>query len=201
MTITAKCAALALAAAVGLSIGGCEKNRDEMRPDMDTVMNERGLQSRDLREMTDKLAPDLLQIPEIANNPNKVVIVMKPIQNKLESDPGRDLTIYVARLKSLLNSRARDKMAFVEDQATLRRVQGEELGGGNPDPFEDASRGNMQMPPDQRVKPQYALWGTFYEQNNGKTSYYLCTFRLTDLKTGVQIWEGPPYEVRTLNAF
>src|SRR6476620_8875182 len=105
MTLSTKFAALALTAAIGLSVGGCEKNRDEMRPDMDTVLTEHGLQSRDLREMTDKLAPDIMQIPEIGQNPNKIVIVMKPIQNKLESDPGRDLTIYVARLKSLLNSR------------------------------------------------------------------------------------------------
>src|ERR1035437_3115680 len=111
MGITGKLAVLAVGTAITLSIGACDKNRDEMRPDMDTVMShERGMQSRDLREMTDKLAPDLLQIPEIANNPTRVVIVMKPIENKLESEQGRDLTIYVARLKSLLNSRARDKM-------------------------------------------------------------------------------------------
>jgi hypothetical protein len=119
--------------------------------------------------------------------------VMKPIENKLESDPGRDLSIYVARLKVILNTKARDRMAFVEEQAKLRRVQGEELG--TPDPFEDATRGGGA--PDTRIKPQYALWGTFYEKHNGRTRYYLCTFRLTDIKTGLQVWEGP-YEVRTL---
>ena len=107
----------------------------------------------------------------------------------------RDLTIYVARLKTLLNSSsARDRMAFVEDQATLRRMQGEEFG--NRDPFEDASRNGI--PNDPRVTPQYALFGTFYEMRNTRTSYFLCTFRMTDLRTGVQVWENS-YEVRALN--
>jgi hypothetical protein len=196
MKVATRLAALALAANALVALPGCEKSRDEMRPDMDTVMSgEKGLQSRDLREMTDKMAPDLLRIPEIVQNPTRVVVVMKPIQNKLETNPTRDLTIYVARLKTLLNSSsARDRMAFVEDQATLRRMQGEEFG--NRDPFEDASRNGI--PNDPRVKPQYALFGTFYEMRNTRTSYFLCTFRMTDLRTGVQVWENS-YEVRALN--
>ena len=149
--------------------------------------------------MTDKMAHDLLRIPEIVQNPYKVTVVIKTPANHFETDPGRDLTIYVARLKALLNSSsARDRMAFVEQQATLRKFQSEELGGQNHDPFEDASRGGVAPPPDPRVKPQFVLTGDFYEKNNGKTSYYLCTFHLLDINTGVQVWENF-YEVRTLN--
>jgi hypothetical protein len=190
-------ACLALSAACFAGFAGCEKSRDEMRPDMDRVVSgERGLQSRDLREMTDKMAPDLLQIPEIVQNPYRVTVVMKTPKNKFESDPTRDLTIYVARLKALLNSSsARDKIAFVEEQQTLRNFQAQELG--NRDPFEDASR-NPGANTDPRVRPQYVLTGDFYEMNNGRTSYFLCTFHLLDINTGVQVWEKP-YEVRTLN--
>ncbi len=181
---------------LALGLGGCEKNRDELRPDMDKVVSgDRNLQSRDLREMTDRMAPDLLQIPEIVQNPYKVVVVMKSIENKTENEPTRNYDIYVARLKTLLNSsKTRDKIAFVEERQTLERLQGQELG--NPDPMEDASR--TGQPVSQRVKPQYALKGVFYSKYDGRTSYFLCTFQLTDLRTGVQVWEGS-YEVRTLN--
>jgi len=52
--------------------------------------------------------------------------------------------------------------------------------------------------PDPRQKPQYVLTGEIYEKHQGRTSYYLCTFHLTDINTGVQVWEKP-YEVTTLN--
>jgi hypothetical protein len=113
----------------------------------------------------------------------------------MTGDPTRDMTIYVARLKALLNSSsARDKIAFVEEQATLRNFQAQELG--NRDPFEDASR-NPNMT-DPRQRPQFVLTGDFYEMNNGPTSYWLFTFHLLDINTGVQVWEKP-YEVRTRN--
>jgi hypothetical protein len=191
-------AAGAVLACLVLGFAGCEQSRDEMRPDLDKVVGgEKGMQSRDLREMTDRMAPDLLTIPEIANNPYRAVVVMKSIQNKTENEPGRDFDIYIARLKTLLNSsKCRDRIAFTEDRATLQKIQGEELGGGQ-DSFEDSSRGGP-APADPRVKPQYALKGIFYSKHDDKTTYYLCTFQLTDLHNGLQVWEGS-YEVRTLN--
>ncbi len=188
--------------AVAIGLGGCEPTRNDMRPDPDKVTSgEKGLQSRDLREMTNKMAPDLLGIPEIVQQPYRAVIVMKDIENKTEDNPGRNLDIYIARLVGLLNStQAHDRIAFVEPLATLQKLQGEELGGGaNHDPFEDASRGGgAPPPPDPRIKPQYALHGTFYSMDNGKTTYYLCQFKLTSLTTGQQVWLGQ-YEVKTLN--
>lgn len=185
------CSTLALG-----GLAGCEKDRAEMRPDMDKISGkERGLQSRDLREMTDKMAPDLLQIPEIVANPAKIVIVMKPISNKTSSLRGQDLTIYVARLKGLLNSKARDRLAFVEERETLQRLQNQELDGRG-DAFEDASRRGAQ--PTQRLQPQYVLWGEFMDIANANSSYYLCTFKLTNIRTGEEVWTGM-YETKTLN--
>jgi hypothetical protein len=42
------------------------------------------------------------------------------------------------------------------------------------------------------------LTADFYEKNDGRTSYFLCTFHLLDINTGIQVWEKP-YEVRALN--
>jgi Peptidoglycan-synthase activator LpoB len=190
MGIVSKLGVLGLAAGLSLAVVGCEKDRAEMRPDPDKVVSgEHGLQSRDLREMTDKMAPDLLACPEISQNQFRATVVVKGVQNKTEDMPGRNMDIYAVRLADLLNQGpAKAQLAFVEEKANLERLQNEELGGvpGT------AAAG------DTRVKPQYALYGTFYSQDNGKTTYYLCDFQLTSLLTGVKVWNGH-YEVRTLN--
>lgn len=195
MALSAKLAALALAGTMALTLGACDKNRDEMRPDLDTVLKENGLQSRDLREMTDRMAPDLLQIPEITQNPTRITVVVKGVENKTETEPGRNMDIFVMRLAGLLNSSAaRDRILFVEERKTTARMQNEELG--NNDPFEERSRGNA--PPDQAIRPQFFLYGTISSMNNGRTTYYLCDFKLTSSATGAIVWNHQ-YETRTLN--
>jgi hypothetical protein len=192
---TKNAAVLTLAAGVALAGAGCEKSRDEMRPDMDKVVSgDRGPQSRDLREMASRLAPDLLQCNDIVRNPYRVTIVMKDMANKTEDMPGRDLTIYVAKLTSLLNTGVTaDRLLFVEQQATLRNMQAQELG--NPDPFGDAGRAPTTDP---RIVPQFALYGEVRSMVSGRTTYYLFQFHLTNLTTGAQVWNGS-YDVRTLN--
>jgi hypothetical protein len=201
MRIAKMAAVIGVAGAVVVGLGGCEPTRNDMRPDMDKVQSgEKGLQARDLREMTNKMAPDLLSIDEIARSPYRVTVVMKSVENKTDDMQGQNLDIYVARLKGLLNSsQSRDRILFVSDLATLQKLQGEELGGGpNRDTFEDSSRTDAPPPQDPRIKPQFVLNGTFYSMNNGKTSYYLCQFRMTSLTTGAEVWTGQ-YEVSTLN--
>jgi len=100
----------------------------------------------------------------------------------------------VAKLTSLLNTGVTaDRLLFVEQQATLRNMQAQELG--NPDPFGDAGRAPTADP---RILPQFALYGEVRSMVSGRTTYYLFTFHLTNLTTGGQSWNGS-YEVRTLN--
>jgi hypothetical protein len=186
---------LTVAAGTALAGVGCEKSRDELRPDMDRVMDgDRGMQSRDLREMSARLAPDLLACADVARNPYRVTIVMKGMDNKTEDMRGRDLTIYVAKLTSLLNTgQTADRLMFVENLAKLQAMRAQE--GINPDPFGDAGRVPTA---DQRLVPQYYLAGELYSMVNGRTTYYLVQFHLTNFSTGAQVWNGS-YEVRTLN--
>jgi len=193
----ASVAGAALAAGVA-GLTGCESTptKSDLRPgNSDLVVGDRGMQSKDLIEMTDKMAPDLLKIPEISRNPNKIVIVMKPIVNQTEDQPGRDMTIYVARIRSLLNQHARDRLAFVEEKKTTENYQAQE-GTGNTDIMEEGSRGPGQPP--TRIVPQYILKGVFYSKAERATTFYLCTFQLTNMKSGEIVWENS-YEVRTLN--
>jgi hypothetical protein len=198
MNLAEKLAAVCLGATLFLGTVGCQSTHDTMRPDMDKIEpGEHGLQSADLRQMTSKMAPDLLQIPEIVNNPYRITVVVKGAQNKTEDMPGRNMDIFVARLAGLLNSsQARDRIQFVEERATLENFQQQELGSNAPN-FEDQSR-TGQPAPDARIKPQYALYATIRSMDNGKTTYYLCQFQLTDLRTGAIDWQNQ-YETRTLN--
>ncbi|HEY4330180.1 MAG TPA: hypothetical protein VGN88_10630 [Phycisphaerae bacterium] len=189
-------AVLALAAGVAMAGFGCEKSRDEMRPDMDRVMSgDHGPQSRDLREMAQRLAPDLLQINEIKNSPYKITVVMKHMDNKTEDRRGRDMDIYVVELAGLLRGDvASTQIQFVEEWSKTLQLQQEELG--NADPTEDRSRNPNA--PDTRIKPQYALYGTVYSMVEGRTSFYVIEFKLVNILTSAFVWSRN-YDVRTLN--
>ncbi len=158
---------------------------------------DQGLQSRDLVDMTNRLAADLLKIPEIAQNPNKVIIVMTGIDNKT-SQPWQNDQIYLARMRALLNQYARNRIAFVIQPQQLQQLQQQELGSTGGADFGQSTRG--QVPQNTRMIPQYALKGVFYDLPNSATTYYLCTFQLVNLQTGELVWEGH-YETRTLNLY
>ncbi len=199
--IQSKCWKIGTGAALAacLLLSGCaQPGYSTYRPSISSFQpGDQGLQSRDLVDMTNRLAADLLKIPEIAQNPNKVIIVMTGIDNKT-SQPWQNDQIYLARMRALLNQYARDRLAFVIGPQQLQQLQQQELGSTGGDPFEQSSRG--QVPQNTRMIPQYALKGVFYDLPNSATTYYLCTFQLVNLQTGELVWEGH-YETRTLNLY
>jgi hypothetical protein len=181
-----------------LGLGGCASHGyGYYRPGVSQfVPGDTGLQSRDLVDMTDKLAADLLKIPQIANNPNKVVIQVTSIRNQT-STPWQNDQIYLARMRTLLAKYAGNEIAFTLPPQQLAQIQQETLGGSTGG-FEQGSRG--AAPTSGRLIPQYALTGVFYDLPNSATTYYLCEFQLVDIRTGQLIWDGK-YEVRTLNLY
>ncbi len=180
-----------------LVLAGCHHGYSYYRPGTTAfVPGDTGLQSRDLVDMTNRLAADLLKIPEIANNPNKVIIVMASLQNKT-STPWQSDQIYLARMRALLNQYARDRIAFVLPPQEVQHLQ-QKYQGSTGDMFGQSTRGPVQ--PSGRMIPQYALKGVFYDLPNSATTYYLCTFQLVNLTTGELVWEGH-YETRTLNLY
>jgi hypothetical protein len=192
---TKNLAMVAVAAGMALAGAGCDKSREELQPDVNQVLNgNRKIQSANLNEMASKLAPDLLACADVARNPFRVTIVMKGMDNRTEDMPGRDLTIYVAKLTSLLNTGATaDRLMFVENLAKLTAMRQQE--GMSADPFGDAGRVPST---DQRLVPQYYLTGELMSMREGRTTYYLMMFHLTNFQTGAQVWNGN-YELRTLN--
>lgn len=189
---------LAVGATLLLVIAGCASHGySYYRPGVSQfVPGDAGLQSRDLVDMTDRLAADLLKIPQIANNPNKIVIQVTSIRNET-STPWQNDQIYLARMRTLLAKYAGNQIAFTLPPQQLAQLQQETLGP-NTGGFEQSSRG--AAPNSGRLIPQYALTGVFYDLPNSATTYYLCEFQLVDIRTGELIWDGK-YEVRTLNLY
>jgi PBP1b-binding outer membrane lipoprotein LpoB len=187
MGVNVKQVAMA-AVAAAVALAGCGPSKEDLRPDVNAiVVGDRGPQSRDLNEMAAQMAPDLLANPIVKANTPPVYIVMMDMANRMDTDPLRNMDIYLAKLTSLLNTNVTaDRVQFVERPATLQGLQAQALGAVDPATF------------GLRQRPQYALYGEVYSMNNGATTYYLFTFHLTDVVKGTQVW-NKSYDVRTLN--
>lgn len=186
--------AAVLATSVALvALAGCSHGYSYYRPPVSAFdKHDTGLQSRDIVDMTDKMAPQLLKIPEIAHNPYKVIIVLGHLRNNT-STPWQNDQIYLARMRAQLMQYANNRVAFVLSMRKAAAMQKHYLGrpGERFHPQTGTWQATTQV-------PEYVLNGTFYDAPNTATTYYLCTMKLTDLTSGMLVWEGH-YEVRTRN--
>ena len=156
---------------------------------------DRGLQSKNIIEMTDRMAPDIIASPVVAQNPTAITVVVMDMQNATASQSGQNFDIVTARLAGLLARHATAHVAFVERKAMTEYMQKTE-GAGNTDIFEQGSRTGIPAP--TRQVAQYALYGKVSEMRNNNSSYYLCEFKLTNMSSGVIVWQNF-YETKTLD--
>ena len=149
------------------------------------------LTSGDMVKMTDQMAASITADPDVARilQQKPMVIVMKPIQNDTNEiiRPG-EKEMYVHRVRVCLSREPalRTQFVFVLNKADYEKLQQEEKL--TPDQL---------GAPEERVQPEYALWGTFYANTNAssksRSDTYLCDFKLTKLSgadAGVIIWEA-----------
>ncbi len=177
------------------ALAGCSHGYSYYRPGVSKFdHHDTGLQSRDLVDMTNKMAADIVKCAAIAQSRTKVIVVMGHIHNKT-STPWQNDEIYVARIRALLNQDANGIVAFVMPLAKVGKLQSKYLGGRS-------EQFNSRTGSSQRttITPQYVLNGTFYDLPNAATTYYLCSFKLVDIETGEIVWENK-YETRTLNLY
>jgi hypothetical protein len=174
-------------AAIGLlAFAGCESKPEGRR-----------LEGKDIPTMTDMMYRDITaRVAEInANNPNKITIVVYPMIAK----DGRDWGLLTSRIAMLLNRNNNPNIAFVEKRAVTESIQGAELGGGNPDPHEDANRYPPNgPPPPNRLMATFALHGEVERAPLSGSDFYFFNFKLTriapDGQAGQIVWNNG-YEV------
>ena len=175
---------LLLCALILCPLLGCESRPPYDKGDTTVVpLDDRtpgeGLGSKDLTTATDKMVAEIAAIPEIRAAGDKTIVVMGRVRNRT-SNPNRDFTIYLARIRANLNrSGAKKNIGFVESRDDMIAEREREL----------------DRPEGYSSKADYVLKGVFYDSKLGKGTTWLMTFQLTSLLTGDIVWEGN-YEVK-----
>jgi hypothetical protein len=198
-------AALSLAAATALA--GCASDHkpegyNRERPDVtDLNSRDRGLQSSEVVEASEKLATELLSLPQVTESPRKLTVVFTHLYDLTRSRQF-NYDIFLERLKTAMSSHGRDRIAFVTNRDKFYDTRNKELDPvrGERDDFgqgDGSRRGGDGAPAANRIQPDYALTGKVMELPNRGTDYYLFTFSLTDIRSNGGGTEIPlSYEVR-----
>jgi hypothetical protein len=198
-------AALSLAAIT--AIAGCASDHkpegyNRQRPDVtDINSRDRGLQSSEVVEASEKLATELLSLPEVTQSSRKLTVVFTNLED-LTRRRQFNYDIFLERLKTEMSYKGRDRIAFVTNRDKFYGTRNRELDPvrGERDDFGQGDRGRSggpTAPPANRIQPDFALTGKVMDLPNRGTDYYLFTFSLTDIRSDGGGTEIPlRYEVR-----
>ena len=186
-------ASITLAAIAALAGCSSDHKPDEyhrMRPEVSEVSTrDRGLQSSEVLEASEKLAAELLALPEVNQSSRRMTVVFTNLED-LTRRRQFDYNIFLERLKTEISYKGRDRIAIVTNRDKFYRTRSAEL---------DAPRGAERdvPPPANRIQPDFSLQGKVMDLPNRGTDYYLFTFSLADIRSDGGGTEIPlRYEVR-----
>ena len=190
-----KLTTLLATAALSAGMVGCTHKTDRVgrvRPPADELTDGgRGLQGKDVITASDQMAQSLVSLPELNADQSRWLIVVDRVDNE-SSMPRRDFDIFLQRLRSNLSKYGRGRVQLVENRERLNDLRARELDRNNPDPFGQGGTGIGQPP--SRIQPDFSLYAVIADLPSGKADYVNIRFTLTDLKSGLSIWDDM-YEV------
>ena len=149
------------------------------------------LDSVDLVRMTDDMARKIVADPEVQaaiEESGKLKVVVQPVENRMTAEvlPRGPAQTFTARVRTLLSKHAPDRFTWVMNRATFDELRRKEL---------EVDLG----PSPEAIDPEYALTAIFSsltdETSRGRSSYYLCTYELTNLRDRTVLWTDK-YEVK-----
>ena len=158
----------------------------EMKADERGFVAGTGIESQDLVAVTDKMARNILGIPEIANAKSVPRIALDPVINDTRFAINKD--IFNDRIRTKLNEHANGKVRFLarERMKTLERERELKQSGAvtaSADPSVVEFKG-----------ADYFLTGKLSgmsgRTSQGVSDYVLYTFQLIDARTSDIVWEG-----------
>lgn len=180
-----------------LVLGGCSETHkpeeyDRMRPDVNEISRrDRGLQSSEVVECSEKLVAEILTLPEVTQSSRRLTVVFTNLED-LTRRRQINYDIFLERLKTEVSYKGRDRIAIVTNRDKFYDTRNREL-----DPARRERDGAVTAPPANRIQPDFALTGKVMDLPNRGTDYYLFTFSLTDIRTDGGGLEVPfRYEVR-----
>ena len=180
---------------VALAMAGCAsrgvKNPSgapvtEMRPDERGFVAGTGVESTDIVTVTDKVARELLSVPQLSDATGNTRVVLDPVENNTRFAINKD--IFLSRIRAQLNTQARGRVMFLarDRMSTLERERQLKQSGqvtANANPNVQEFRG-----------ADYFLTGKLDGHHTGtsagKSDYILYSFQLIDARTSDIVYEA-----------
>lgn len=201
-----RAALVTLFATLALSAGvACDTDRPtaygRQRPPVDELdSRDRGLQSTDVRQASDKIAASLLSLPELRASDRRWSLVVTDVEDLTRDRKFKviDYNIFIERLRSNLAKQGRGVIRLVENRDRFYDIRNKELEGelepGDEFGQGESGRGGGGGAP-QAASPDFGLYAKAMDLPNRGTTYYLIQFVVTDLKTREQVFVDD-YEVK-----
>ncbi len=158
----------------------------EMKADERGFVAGTGVESQDLVAVTDKMARNILNVPQIANAQGKPRIVLDPVKNETRFPINKD--IFLTRIRAQLNEKSQGKVIFLarENMAALEKErqlkQSGQVASGT-DPTVVAFKGADFFLTGK-------LQGLTTKTAAGTSDYILYSFQLIDAGTSDIVWES-----------
>ena len=180
--------ALLSGAAFMFTAPGCGPSYQSQRPPVDELdKRDRGLQSKDVLAASDKMAMELLALPELNASKEQWTIVVDRME---DNTSGRDFhgtyDIFLARLQTNLSKQGRGRIQLIENKQRYNELRARELEHES-DQFGQGGG--------ESVQPDYSLVGKVSDLPNRGTNYYYMQFTVVDMKRRTRVWDGA-YEVK-----
>ena len=160
----------------------------QMRPDEPGFASGTGMESQDLAEVTDRMARGILGIQEVARARSTPHIVLEPVVNNTRFPFDGD--VFLTRIRVMLNSRAMNKVRFLDRAMMARFQEAQEIRISSEPaaamPVATSRTGELRSA-DYFLTGQ--LDGMTAGTPAGRGDYVLCSFRLTDSRTSGVVWE------------
>ncbi len=179
---------LTLLSSVAL-LAGCVQSTKYMSPDeASDIELGTGLSSQDFRSIGDKMAREMITLPQIQNSTSPPRIAFVSVQNN--SNDYIDGDMFLRKMRTQLMRFSGGKIVFL-DREILEQIEQENR---------DKARGNRTTSGEKTILgADFFLTGTIDEiskaTNKGQTSYFRLSFRLADAGDTALIWEGE-YEIK-----
>jgi hypothetical protein len=150
------------------------------------------LEGDDLVRITDDMAVKMAgsaAVQDAIRREGKLRIVIEPVENYMTAEvlPAGASHAFLSRLRALLAMHAPDSFTWIMNRDSYYAMRARELEGVDLGPNPES------------VQPEYALTARFdsitTENAQRRSSYYLCSFFLTNLQTRDVLWTGK-YEMK-----
>ena len=158
----------------------------EMRPDERGFVAGTGTESTDIVTVTDKVAREILSIPQIANAQGTPRVVLDPVENNTRFALNKDM--FLTRIRAQLNSQARGRVIFLarERMGALERERQLKQTGQ----VTASSDPNVQEFKGADFFLTGKLDGHYTGTRAGVSDYIIYSFQLIDARTSDIVYEG-----------